>query len=253
MSVNLSIPRAISANPTQISHFFEQYKEWVNNWGLEYLPNNIWNINECGVGDVPQPSTVVGFTGELGFQTMSGEKPTNTTVVSYISAGGMTMPPLVIFKAARIKPEWHEAAPTGYRIQGSASGYINAKLFKEYGEQFVHFVTEKKILTREQKMLLLLDMHKSHLFNLGFMEFMRGHNVEVCCFPPHCTHVLQPLDDIPFTFFRVLVPAYATGMTTEAIRSGFRNTGIYPINREAEKLKQIRASDVYDKCKSILD
>ena len=22
---------------------------------------------------------------------------------------------------------------------------------------------------------------------------MRGHNVEVCCFPPHCTHVLQPL------------------------------------------------------------
>ena len=54
-------------------------------------------------------------------------------------------------------------------------------------------------------------------------------------------------------FFRVLVPAYATGMTTEAIRSRFRNTGIYPINREAEKLKQIRASDVYDKCKSILD
>ena len=54
-------------------------------------------------------------------------------------------------------------------------------------------------------------------------------------------------------FFRVLVPAYATEMTTEAIRSGFRNTGIYPINREAEKLQQIRASDVYDKCKSILN
>ena len=172
------------------------------------------------------------------------------------------MPPLVIFKAARIKPEWHEAAPTGYMIRGSASRYINAKLFQEYGEQFVCFVTEKKILTRDRKVLLLLDMHKSHLFNLGFMEFMRGHNVEVCCFPPHCTHVLQPLDDVPFAlfkteyqrqllqinrllsghrmsrmqFFRVLVPAYVTGMTTEAIRSGFRNTGIYPINREAEKL-----------------
>ena len=279
VSVNLSIARAISANPTQISYFFDQYKEWVDNWGLEYLPNNIWNVDECGVGDVPQPSTVVGVTGECSFQTVSGEKPTNTTVVSYISAGGMTMPPLVIFKAARIKPEWREAAPTGYMIRGSASGYINAKLFQEYGEQFVRFVTEKKILTRDRKVLLLLDMHKSHLFNLGFMEFMRGYNVEVCCFPPHCTHVLQPLDDVPFAlfkaeyqrqllrinrllsghrmsrmqFFRVLVPAYATGMTTEAIRSGFRNTGIYPINREAEKLQQIRASDVYDKCKSILD
>ena len=217
--------------------------------------------------------------GECSFQTVSGEKPTNTTIVSYISAGGMTMPPLVIFKAARIKPEWHKAAPTGYMIRGSASRYINAKLFQEYGKQFVHFVTEKKILTRDRKVLLLLDMHKSYLFNFGFMEFMKGHNVEVCCFPPHCTHVLQPLDDIPFAlfkaeyesqllwinqllsghrmsrmqFFRVLVPAYATGMTTEAIRSAFRNTGIYPINREAEKLKQIRASDVYDKCRSILD
>ena len=90
------------------------------------------------------------------------------------------MPPLVIFKAARIKPEWHEAAPTGYMIRGSASGYINAKLFQEYGEQFVCFVT-KKILTRDWKVLLLLYMHKSHFFNLGFMEFMKGHNVEVCC------------------------------------------------------------------------
>ena len=128
VSVNLSIARAISANPTQISHFFNQYKEWVDNWGLEYLPNNIWNVNECGVANVPQPSTVVGVTGECSFQTVSGEKPTNTTIVSYISARGMTMPPLVIFKAARIKPEWHEAAPTGYMIQGSASRYINAKL-----------------------------------------------------------------------------------------------------------------------------
>ena len=116
VSVNLSIARAISANPTQISHFFDEYKERVDNWGLEYLPNNIRNINECGVGDVPQPSTVVGVTGERSFQTVSGKKPANTTIVSYISAGGMIMPPLVIFKAARIKPEWREAAPTGYMI-----------------------------------------------------------------------------------------------------------------------------------------
>ena len=53
-------------------------------------------------------------------------------------------------------------------------------------------------------------------------------------------------------FFRVLVPAYAGSMAPEAIRSGFRNTGIYPPNKGTEKLKQISASDVYDKCKSIV-
>ena len=153
------------------------------------------------MGDVPQPTTVVEVTGECSFQTISGEKSTSTKIVSYISTGGMTMPPLVIFKAARIKPEWHEVVPTGYMIQFSASGYFNAKLFQEYGKQFVYFVTDK-ILTRDQKMLFLLDMHKFHLFNLGFMEYMRGHNVEVCCFPPHCTHVLQPLDNVPFPLFK---------------------------------------------------
>ena len=70
------------------------------------------------------------------------------------------------------------------------------------GEQFVCFIT-KKILTGDWKVLILLDMHKCHLFNLGFMEFITAHNVEVCCFPPHCTHVLQPLDDVPFALFKV--------------------------------------------------
>ena len=112
------------------------------------------------------------------------------------------MPPLIIFKANKIKPEWWEAVPTGYMIQGSATGYINRKLFQEFGEHFVRFLTEKKILAGKNKVLLLLDMHKSHLFNLGLMEYMKSKNVEVCCFPPHCTHILQPLDDTPFALFK---------------------------------------------------
>ena len=277
-SINLSIGRAIAANPVQIGRFFDQYTQWLEDWGLECAPNRIWNVDECGVGDVPQTTSVVGVTGERAFQTVSGEKPQNTTIVSYISAGGLAVPPMVIFKAAKIKPEWREAAPSGYMVRASYSGYINGKLFQEYGEHFVKYLIEKKILVGDAKVMVLLDMHKANLFNLGFMEYMKARNVEVCCFPPHCTHLLQPLNDTPFAlfkveyqsqlmrinrilsghhmtriqFFRVLVPAYAGSMTQEAIRSGFRNTGIYPPNKGAEKLKQITASEVYDKCKSIV-
>ena len=277
-SINLSIGRAIAANPVQIGKFFKEYTQWLEDWGLNYAPNRIWNVDKCGVGDVPQTTSVVGVTGERAFQTVSGEKPQNTTIVSYISAGGLAVPPMVIFKAAKIKPEWREAAPSGYMIRASQTGYINGKLFQEYGEHFVKYLIEKKILVGDAKVLLLLDMHKAHLFNLGFMEYMKARNVEVCCFPPHCTHLLQPLDDTPFAlfkveyqnqlmrmnrllsghhmtrvqFFRVLVPAYAGAMTPEAIQSGFRNTGIYPPNKAADKLKQITASEVYDKCKSIV-
>ena len=72
--------------------------------------------DECSVGDIPQPTAVVGITGERTFQTVSGEKPQNSTIVSCVSAGGLAMPPLIIFKANKIKPEWWEAAPTGYMI-----------------------------------------------------------------------------------------------------------------------------------------
>ena len=64
----------------------------VGHLGLNYTPNRIWNVDECGIGDVPQPTAVVGITGECIFQTVSGEKLQNSTPVSCMSAGGMAMP-----------------------------------------------------------------------------------------------------------------------------------------------------------------
>ena len=199
-------------------------------------------------------------------------------MLTFVSAGGLSLNPMLIFKASKIKTKWREAAPSGYMLRPSATGYINAKLFYEYREYFIKFLKEYDILTGNKKVLLLLDMHKSHLFNLDFIEYMKAHNVEVCSFPPHCTHVLQPLDDVPFTcfkneyqrellimnrqlcgnhmnksqFFRVFIPAYTQGLTPEAIRKGYKNTGIYPLNPQAEKLKNIQASAVYDRCKCML-
>ena len=87
MAVNLLIAHAIGANPAQITKFFNEYKKWLDTWGLEYTPNRIWNVDECGVGDVP-PTAVVGITGEHTFQTVSGEKLQNSAIVSCMSAGG---------------------------------------------------------------------------------------------------------------------------------------------------------------------
>ena len=128
MAVNLLIVHATGANPAQIMKFFKEYKKWLDTWGLNYSRNRLWNVNECGVGDLPQPTAVVGITGEHIFQTASGEKLQNSMIVSCMSAGGLAMPPPIIFKANKIKFEWQEAAPTGYMIRGSATGYINGRL-----------------------------------------------------------------------------------------------------------------------------
>ena len=199
-------------------------------------------------------------------------------MLTYVSAGGIIMKPMIIFKCAKVKNEWREAAPSGYLLQKSASGYINAKLFLEYGEEFAQFLKQNHILQGNNKAMILMDMHKSHLFNFEFMKLMQENNVEVCGFPPSCTHLLQPLDDMPFgnfkckyqkqllhvnrilsgnrmtkqQFFRVFVPAFQQGLSPEVVRKGFSNTGIYPPDRTAKKLQNLEPSTVYDRCKCLL-
>ena len=50
-------------------------------------------------------------------------------------------------------------------------------------------------------------------------------------------------------FFRFFIPAYQAGLTPEAIRRTFKNCGIYPCDRNVEKLKNIGPSTVFDKYK----
>ena len=184
---------------------------------------------------------------------------------------------MIIFKCGKIERAWREAAPSGYAIRHSKTGYINQQLFAECGEKFVQFMKEKELLGNGQKVLLLLDSHKSHLFNLHFMRYMKANGVEVCCFPPHCTHIIQPLDDTPFgnfktiyqkelaewncnhlgkrmskvDFFRVFVPAFTQAMSPSCLKKGFENTGIYPVNPKVKKLARMGPSivtDKYSKC-----
>ena len=102
---------------------------------------------------------------------------------------------------------------------------------------------------------------------------MKAHDMEVLCFQPHCMHLMQPLDNMPFgglkkayhreildynfhfsakklsklEFFRVLVPAYTKSMSEKVIKAGFENCGIYPVNPKATKLLRTWPSLISDK------
>ena len=77
---NLSVCRAMVANQARIKKFFEDYSRWLKEWKLEYSPNSIWNINECGMRDILQMQ-VLGVKGEQSFQTVSGKRHSNSTMV----------------------------------------------------------------------------------------------------------------------------------------------------------------------------
>ena len=93
----------VGENKVQINKFFDSMKDWIRLWKLEYAPNSIWNVDECGLGDVPKSQKVVGVTGECPFMTVADEKAKNTTLLNFISTGGVAMMPMIIFKNAAIK------------------------------------------------------------------------------------------------------------------------------------------------------
>ena len=235
------------ANPVQVEKLFLLLKQWVRQWKIEYKPNNIWNIDEIGITDVPKERRVIGVVCECAFQTVADEKGTTTTLASFISAGGLHVPPMIIFKARRVKDIWWKAAPSAYFVHCSDTGFINVDLSVDYGEKFIEFLKERHLSGPDEKHLLLLDLYSSHIFNVKFMRLIREHNIEVCAFPPHCTHVLQPLDDGPCAvlkkkyqqellsfyfdvagikmskaqFFQVLIPAVTEAFKAENIRKGY--------------------------------
>ena len=180
---NLSLHRASCANAFQVAKFFRLYKQLLEEFELNYKPYNIWNIDETRIPDIPKEQKVIGVKGQQCSQTVSGEKPVNTTLLTFVSAGGMAMPPMIIFKGSKVELEARDAAPSGWMIRHSKTGYIQTKQFVEMGEKLIEFIREKK-LDNNGKHLLLLDSHSSHSFNLHFMCFMQGHGVEVLCSPP---------------------------------------------------------------------
>ena len=112
---------------------------------------------------------------------------------------------------------------------------------------------------KNKKHLLLMDRHNSHTFNYQFLKLMNDNNIVVLAFPSHTTHVMQPLNDVPFVqlktewyeairlyvrsvcakklskgeFFKVFVPCWKKAITVWNIQAGFRHTGVWPVDRSA--------------------
>lgn len=83
-----------------------------------------------------------------------------------------------------------EGAPPDSIFSCNTSGWMTIPDFNDWFDHFLKHTSPSS----ENPVLLLLDGHASHNKNLAFIEKARDNYVTVICFPPHCTHKLQPLD-----------------------------------------------------------
>ena len=112
------------------------------------------------------------------------------------------MPPLVIHIGSKMSDLWLLNKPANVTLHCSPKGWINKQVFFEYAQNWVRWLKRYEGLTTKRKHLLILDTHKSHIYNLQFLTLMISNNIEVLAIPGHTSHILQPLDSTPFANFK---------------------------------------------------
>ena len=254
----LSVYRAKCANRDVLNGWFDVYESVLEEKGIN-APINIWNVDECGCIDTPKPKQIVCPVKARPNQLCSSEKGETSTAVVFVNAAGYHLKPLVIHKGARVQDSWKQDMLEGTTLGVSENGWIDKCLFYNYGKKLIEYLRSIDQLGPDKHNLLLMDSHNSHTFNFQFIKLMNENNIHVLALPAHTTHCLQPLDDVPFAnfkgawyegvrqyvrssgakklskaeFFHVFSPAWVKAITVNQIKAGFRNTGVWPVDRKA--------------------
>ena len=267
---NLSITHAMGANETVISNWFKLLKEIKDKFDI-ISPCQIWSGDETGVQNVPKEVKVLGCKKIRTFQQVSGEQGEMSTVLTFVNAAGQSVPPLIIHKGQCVQETWQLKAPGNMKITATERGYITKSKFHEYGLHFVKFLKANGLADKTN--LLIIDGHKSHLYNLPLYEALRANNIEILTTLPHTSYLLQPLDSVPFTQFKkywesnlmkynnthsgrvlnkvnfwdVFVPSWNSSITLKNIIVGFKKTGVYPHDPEVIPKESLAPSLITDR------
>ncbi|XP_065642792.1 jerky protein homolog-like [Hydra vulgaris] len=199
--------RAMGFNQPAVNKFLELLTKSIDENNI--TPNSIYNVDETGISSVPKKvSKVIAKRGKKQVGTLtSAEQGKIITIEMCMSASGIYVPPLIIFPCVRAPKNVNiiEKAPPGTIASYHPSGWMQTDIFLKWFDHFLSFVMPSK----KRPLLLLLDGHATHTKNIEFIMKARENYVTVICFPPHCSHCLQPLD-VSFTIWHHLAATIRT-------------------------------------------
>lgn len=231
---------------------FEQYKKNYEELELRDHPHRLYNMDEKGCRlTIHKQPTVLAQKGTKRVHMVAAEHAENVTVAACVNASGNAIPPMILFKGKRLKPEFQDNLPSGSLVKMAPKGSMTSSLFVE----FIHHLGKYKTAG---KCLLVFDGASCHL-DYRIVEAEDEEDIVLYCLPSNTTHELQPLDksvnksfehhwdEETLLFFyqhpekkitktrfnSIFSKVWSKCMTHGNIVSGFRATGLYPYNPNA--------------------
>jgi len=262
-----SLARSTSFNKTTVAHFFQNYKKALNK-NPSISPFNIWNCDETGISTVHVPPKILASKGLKQVGSMTNAE--RVTMIAAVNAGGGFMPPMLIFPRKNFKGYMLKGAPIGTIGGANPSGWSNEDLFYDFMQHFIKYSCASKT----NPVILLMDNHESHI-SVKSIKLAKENGVTLVTFHPHTSHKMQPLDRgvygpfnayyntamndwmgtagnvrKPATIYDVaglVGRAFPLAFTQNNIISGFKCTGIHPLNENIFPDSEFMSSNVTDR------
>ena len=245
--------REVAGKPDGIQSFFNRLGEVRSRYHIAV--EDIWNADEKGfaLGVAKKGKVICGARRRNPRIRHPGNREW-VTLMETISATGKVLSPLYIYKGEAHtmgNHDYQDRDPAAFAL--SKTGWTNDKVGLLWLTD--HFEPNTQSATGHPR-LLIIDGHSSHL-TLEFIEFCSTHEIQLLCFPPHSTHLLQPLDVGIFSplgryysnevddwgrahpyqtiskgdFFPLCQRARQKALTIVNIKASFAATGIHPFRR----------------------
>ncbi|XP_053383877.1 uncharacterized protein LOC128550038 [Mercenaria mercenaria] len=261
---SLEIARAKYATRPTIDRYFNELNSILTKYNLKDKPSHILNIDEKGLNLEHKPPKIVAGA-HYKTQAVTAGRSKTVTVIGGGNALGQQIPPFFIFPGARMQPALMEGAAPEADGTVSESGWSNTEIFGKYMKEHVEPLLPAR--NNDSPVLILYDGHKSHV-SLGLVEWARDQHIVLFVLPPHCSHLLQPMDVSCFGPFevgwnaachhhmresggrvvtryevgRIASKVYSSTLTPLNIQSAFRRCGIYPFDPDVINDKSIAPS-----------
>ncbi|XP_023939021.2 uncharacterized protein LOC112046570 [Bicyclus anynana] len=244
--------RAQKLNKYIVSDHFSKYKSVLDRLGIEHKPESIYNIDEknCRIS-LHHQQEVLTAKGKKRVHQIANEHAESVTVVGCGNAIGSAIPPMILFKGKRLKPEFQDNLPPGSLVKMTPKGSMTT-------ETFIEFINHLNKYRTSGPCLLIFDGAKCHL-DFSIVEEAEKCGITLYCLPSNTTHELQPMDKSVYRSFEhhwdqelikyinqhpertlnktsfnvILSQVWPKCMTISNISNGFRSTGLYPYNPDA--------------------